>query len=207
MPNIKVYNMEGNEVGEMELSSAVFDAKVNVPLMHQAVVNTLASERQGTHQTKTRSNVSGTTRKPWRQKGTGRARVGTRTNPVWTGGGIAFGPHPREYGFRMPKKMRKAALRSALTDKFSNNEIIIFEDLVMDAPKTKVMAELFGKFDAADALVVLGEFNENVMKSVRNLAGACPVEATGINVYNVLGANKLIMTKAAVAKVEEVLGS
>lgn len=207
MPNIKVYNMEGNEVGEMELSSAVFEAKVNVPLMHQAVVNTLASERRGTHQTKTRSNVSGTTRKPWRQKGTGRARVGTRTNPVWTGGGIAFGPHPREYGFRMPKKMRKAALRSVLTDKFNNNEIIIFEDLVMDAPKTKVMAELFGKFDAANALVVLGEFNENVMKSVRNLAGARPVEATGINVYNVLGANKLIMTKAAVAKVEEVLGS
>lgn len=207
MPNIKVYNMEGNEVGEMELSAAVFEAKVNVPLMHQAVVNTLASERRGTHQTKTRSYVSGSTKKPWRQKGTGRARVGTRTNPVWTGGGIAFGPHPREYGFRMPKKMRKAALRSALTDKFNNNEIIVFDELVMETPKTKVMADLFSKFSVDKALVVLGEFDENVMKSVRNLAGVCPVEAGGINVYNVLGSNKLIMTKAAIAKVQEVLGS
>ena len=206
MPDIKVYNMEGKEAGEMELNAAVFEANVNVPLMHQAVVNNLASQRRGTHQTKTRSYVSGSTKKPWRQKGTGRARVGTRTNPVWTGGGIAFGPHPRDYGFKMPKKMRKAALRSALTDKFNNNEILVFEDFAMEAPKTATMVALFKQFEVNGALVVLGEFNENVMKSVRNIAGVAPVVADGINVYNVLNCNKLIMTKAAIAKVEEVLG-
>lgn len=206
MPNIKVYNMEGNEVGAMDLNAAVFEAKVNPVLMHQAVVNTLASQRRGTHQTKTRSFVSGSTRKPWRQKGTGRARVGTRTNPVWTGGGVAFGPHPRDYGFKMPKKMRKAALRSALTDKFNNGEILVFEDLVLEAPKTATIAGLLKQFEVNSALVVLGEFNENVVKSARNIPGVAPVVAEGVNVYNVLNCEKLIMTKAAIAKVEEVLG-
>lgn len=206
MPTIKVYNMEGKEAGEMELSADVFEAKINVPLMHQAVLNTLASQRRGTHETKTRSNVAGTTKKPWRQKGTGRARVGTRRNPVWTGGGVAFGPHPREYGFKMPKKMRKAALRSALSDKFANGEIIVFDELAMEAPKTKTMVALLNQFEANNAIIVMDEFNENVFKSVRNIAGVMPLEACGINVYNVLGSQKLVMTKAAVAKVEEVLG-
>ncbi|MEG1441946.1 MAG: 50S ribosomal protein L4, partial [Oscillospiraceae bacterium] len=135
------------------------------------------------------------------------ARVGTRTNPVWTGGGIAFGPHPREYGFKMPKKMRKAALRSALTDKFNCGDILVFEDFAMEAPKTKFVTEILKKFEVNNALFVLGEFDENIVKSVRNINGVCPVEFTGINVYNVLGSKKLIMTKAAIAKVEEVLGS
>lgn len=205
MANIKVYNMQGQEVGDMELNSTVFEAKINIPLMHQAVVLNQASERRGTHESKTRGQVSGSTKKPWRQKGTGRARVGTKRNPVWTGGGAAFGPHMREYGFKMPKKMRRAALRSALSEKFAAGELIVFDELAMEAPKTKVMADLFKKFEAESALVVLGEFNENVAKSVRNLAGACPVEATGINVYNILAKRKLIMTKDAIAKVEEVL--
>ncbi|MGI5874364.1 MAG: 50S ribosomal protein L4 [Bacillota bacterium] len=205
MANIKVYNMQGEEAGEMELNPSVFEAKINVPLMHQAVVLNRASERRGTHESKTRGQVSGSTKKPWRQKGTGRARVGTKRNPVWTGGGAAFGPHMREYGFKMPRKMRRAALRSALSDKFAQGELIVFDELAMEAPKTKVMADLLKKFEAENALVVLGEFNENVMKSVRNLAGAKPVEAAGINVYNVLASRKLIMTKDAVAKVEEVL--
>lgn len=205
MANIKVYNMKGEEAGEMELNDSVFNAKINVPLMHQAVVNNQASERRGTHESKTRGQVQGSTKKPWRQKGTGRARVGTKRNPVWTGGGVAFGPHMREYGFSMPKKMRRAALRSALSDKFVNGEIIVFEDIVMDAPKTKTISDLFKKLDVENALLVIGEFDENVMKSVRNLAGVYPVEATGINVYNVLANKKLIMTKDAVARVEEVL--
>lgn len=205
MANIKVYNMQGEEAGEMELNESVFQAKINVPLMHQAVVNNQASERRGTHESKTRSEVQGSTKKPWRQKGTGRARVGTKRNPVWTGGGVAFGPHMRAYGFSMPKKMRRAALRSALSDKFANGELIVFDELVLDAPKTKIMAELFRKLELENALLVLGEFDENVMKSVRNLAGVCPVEATGINVYNILANKKLIMTKDAVARVEEVL--
>jgi large subunit ribosomal protein L4 len=205
MANIKVYNMQGEEAGEMELNESVFNAKINVPLMHQAVVNNQASERRGTHESKTRGQVQGSTKKPWRQKGTGRARVGTKRNPVWTGGGVAFGPHMREYGFSMPKKMRRAALRSALSDKFVNGEIIVFEDFVMDMPKTKTVAELFKKLEVENALLVLGQFDENVMKSVRNLAGVYPVEATGINVYNILASKKLIMTKDAVARVEEVL--
>ena len=205
MANIKVYNMQGEEAGEMELNSAVFEAKINVPLMHQAVVLNQASERRGTHESKTRGQVSGSTKKPWRQKGTGRARVGTKRNPVWTGGGVAFGPHMREYGFKMPKKMRRAALRSALSEKFAGGEIIIFDELTIDAPKTKVFADLFKKVGAENALVVLGEADVNVMLSIRNLAEVQPVEAAGINVYNVLANRKLVMTKDAVAKVEEVL--
>lgn len=205
MANIKVYNMQGQEAGEMELNATVFEAKINVPLMHQAVVLNQASERRGTHESKTRGQVSGSTKKPWRQKGTGRARVGTKRNPVWTGGGAAFGPHMREYGFKMPKKMRRAALRSALSEKFAQGELIVFDEFAMEAPKTKVMADLFKKFEAENALVVTGDFNENVIKSVRNIAGVCPVEAAGINVYNVLAKRKLVMTKDAIAKVEEVL--
>lgn len=205
MANIKVYNMQGEEAGEMELNSAVFEAKINVPLMHQAVVLNQASERRGTHESKTRGQVSGSTKKPWRQKGTGRARVGTKRNPVWTGGGAAFGPHMREYGFKMPKKMRRAALRSALSEKFAGGELIIFDELTIDAPKTKVFADLFKKVGAENALVVLGEADVNVMLSIRNLAEVEPVEAAGINVYNVLANRKLVMTKDAVAKVEEVL--
>lgn len=205
MATIKVYNMQGEEAGDLELNSTVFEANINVPLMHQAVVLNQAAERRGTHESKTRGQVSGSTKKPWRQKGTGRARVGTKRNPVWTGGGAAFGPHMRSYGFKMPKKMRRAALRSALSEKFAQGEIIVFDEFAMDAPKTKVMADLFNKFEADKALVVLGDFNENVVKSIRNLAGASLVDAAGINVYNILAHKQLIMTKEAIARVEEVL--
>lgn len=205
MAEIKVYNMQGEEAGTMELNDAVFQAKINVPLMHQAVVLNQASERRGTHESKTRGEVSGSTKKPWRQKGTGRARVGTKRNPVWTGGGAAFGPHMREYGFKMPKKMRRAALRSALSAKLADNEIIIFDELAMEAPKTKEMATLLNKVEALNSIVVLADFDENVMKSLRNIAGVKVTDTAGINVYNILAQRKLVMTKAAVAKIEEVL--
>lgn len=205
MSNIKVYDMTGAEVGEMELNESVFEAKINVPLMHQAVVGYQASLRSGTHQTKTRSDVNYSTKKLWRQKGTGRARSGSRRNPVWVGGGISFGPHPRSYGYKMPKKMRQAALRSALSDKYAEGNLLIVDELTLEAPKTKAMVELFNNFDVNNALIVMGEFDDNVMKSIRNVPGFESVEACGINVYNILVHNKLIMTKAAVAKAEEVL--
>ena len=206
MPKVDILNMEGSVVDSLELNDAVFGIEPNHSALHQVVKAQLANKRQGTQSALTRSEVSGGGIKPWRQKGTGRARVGTRRNPVWTGGGVAFGPHPREYGFKMPKKMRKAALRSALSDKFANGEIIVFDELAMEAPKTKTMVALLNQFEANNAIVVMDEFNENVFKSVRNIAGVMPLEACGINVYNVLGSQKLVMTKAAVAKVEEVLG-
>ena len=205
MAEIKVYNMQGEEAGTMELNDAVFQAKINVPLMHQAVVLNQASERRGTHESKTRGEVSGSTKKPWRQKGTGRARVGTKRNPVWTGGGAAFGPHMREYGFKMPKKMRRAALRSALSAKLADNDIIVFDALTMDAPKTKEMVTLLNKVAALNSIVVLADFDENVIKSLRNIANVNVTDASGINVYNILAQRKLVLTKDAVAKIEEVL--
>lgn len=206
MSNIKVYDMTGAEVGEMELDASVFEAKINVPLMHQAVVGYEASQRRGTHQTKTRSDVNYTGKKMWRQKGTGRARAGSRRNPVWVGGGVTFGPHPRQYGFKMPKKMRQAALRAALSDKYAEGNLVVVDELVVDAPKTKKMAEMFKNLQIDNALVVMGDFDDNVIKSIRNLPAIESVEACGINVYNILLHKKLIMTKDAVARAEEVLG-
>ncbi len=206
MPKVAVYNMEGKQVEELDLNEDIFGIEINVPLMHAAVLANQASQRRGTHQSKTRSDVSGGGRKPWRQKGTGRARVGSSRNPVWTGGGVAFGPHPRKYGFKMPKKMRQAALRSALSDKVLSGELILLDQITMAEPKTKVFSQFLQNFEAKNALVVLGELDANIVKSARNISGVQPVEATGINVYNILAHGKLIMTKAAVAKVEEVLG-
>lgn len=206
MPKVAVYNMEGKQVEELDLNENIFGTEVNVPLLHSAVLSNQASQRRGTHQTKTRSEVSGGGKKPWRQKGTGRARVGSSRNPVWTGGGVAFGPHPRQYGFKLPKKMRQAALRSALSDKVLTGDLILVDEITLGEPKTKVFSRFLNNFEAKSALVVLGEFDENVVKSARNISGISPVEATGINVYNILAHGKLIMTKAAVAKVEEVLG-
>ncbi|MGI6684266.1 MAG: 50S ribosomal protein L4 [Bacillota bacterium] len=205
MPRVAVYNMQGSQVGELELDDDIFGVEINEHLLHQAVVSNQASLRRGTHATKTRAMVSGGGRKPWRQKGTGRARVGSSRNPVWTKGGIAFGPQPRDYGFKMPKKTRRLAVKSALTDKLNNGNMVIVDELKIAEPKTKEMAQVLNVLDAPEALVVIGAVDENVIKSLRNIPRVTPVEATGINVYNILSHKKLVMTKEAVAKVEEVL--
>ncbi len=207
MPKVAVYNMQGSQVGELELNDDIFGVKVNPFLLHQAVVSNQASLRRGTHATKTRAEVSGGGKKPWRQKGTGRARVGSSRNPVWTGGGIAFGPQPRKYGFKMPKKTRRFALKSALTDKVNNGNLVVLEELTIAEPKTKEMVQMLNTLNVTNALVVIGTDNENVIKSARNITGVTPVQATGINVYNILSHQKLVITKEAVAKVEEVLGN
>ena len=206
MSKVAVYNMEGAQVGEMELNADIFNREVNVPVMHQAVNLYLASQRRGTHKAKTRSFVSGGGKKPWRQKGTGRARTGSIRNPIWRGGGIIFGPQPRSYGYQMPRKLRRLALVSALSDKAQNNNIIVIDQLAMDAPKTKTMANLLEKLDAKNALLVVGMDQENVKKSSRNMPKVLPVEADGINTYNVLAHDKLVISKDALALVEEVLG-
>ncbi len=205
MTSIKVFNMEGKEVESMELNDSVFNRPINEGLMHQAVVLYLASLRQGTHATKTRAMVSGGGKKPWRQKGTGRARVGSSRNPVWRAGGVAFGPHPRSYKFTMPRKQRRVALASALSAKVQNGDLIVLDTLDLAAPKTKDMVAVLGKFDANNALVVCDK--ENVIKSARNIVGVEPVEACGVNTYNVLNHGKVIMTKEAVAHLEEVLAN
>jgi len=199
--------MQGSQVGELELNDDIFGVEVNEHLLHQAVVSNLASLRGGTHATKTRAMVSGGGKKPWRQKGTGRARVGSTRSPLWTKGGIVFGPQPREYGFKMPKKTRRLALKSALTDKLNQGNMVVVDELKMAEPKTKEMAQALKLLNAPEALVVIGSVDENVVKSIRNIPGVTPVEATGINVYNILAHKKLVMTKEAVAKIEEVLGN
>ncbi|HHT63084.1 MAG: 50S ribosomal protein L4 [Bacillota bacterium] len=205
MPRVAVYNMQGSQVGELELNDDIFGIEINEHLLHQAVVKNLASLRRGTHATKTRAMVSGGGRKPWRQKGTGRARVGSSRNPVWTKGGVAFGPQPRDYGFKMPRKTRRLAVKSALTDKVNNGNIIVLDELKMAEPKTKEMVQVLKNLNAPEALVVIGTKDDNVIKSARNIPGVTPVEATGINVYNILAHKKMVITKEAVAKVEEVL--
>ena len=195
--------MEGNEVEQMELNDSVFNREINEGLMHQAVVLYLASLRRGTHAVKNRSAVSGGGKKPYRQKGTGHARAGSSRSPIWVGGGTVFGPTPRSYGFSMPRKQRRIALASALTAKMQAGELIVVDKLAMDAPKTKDMVAVLAKLNADNALVVGAE--ENAVKSARNLVGIEPVAATGVNVYNVLNHGKVILTKDAVAHLEEVL--
>lgn len=205
MPKVAVYNMQGNQVGEIDLKDEIFGVQVNTALLHQAVLANQAALRRGTHATKTRAMVSGGGKKPWRQKGTGRARVGSSRNPVWTGGGIAFGPQPRDYSFKMPKKTRRLALKSALADKFNNGNLVVLENLTVAEPKTKEIVQVLDALKAPNALVVIKETDVNVIKSARNIAGVTPVQADGINVYNILAHEKLVMTKDAVARVEEVL--
>ncbi|MGI6712040.1 MAG: 50S ribosomal protein L4 [Bacillota bacterium] len=205
MPKVTVYNMQGDQVGELDLHDDVFAAKVNQALLHEAVTVYRASLRQGTHATKTRSMVSGGGKKPWRQKGTGRARVGSIRSPIWKGGGIVFGPQPRKYGVKMVKKARRLALKSALSDKVNQGNMIVLDELKMSEPKTKEIVKMLNAINAQNALVVVDAPNENVEKSARNIPGVQSVQATGINVYNILAHDKLIMTKKAVAKVEEVL--
>ena len=206
MAKVAVYNMEGKEVDSIDLDDAIFGVEVNDHLVHMAVVQQLANKRQGTQKAKTRSEVSGGGRKPWRQKGTGRARVGTSRSPLWRGGAIIFGPKPREYSYSIPKKKRRLALKSVLSSKVAENEIIVLDTLNFDQPKTKEMVKVLNALHVdAKALVVTAEVDENVIKSARNIEGVTPVAAASINVYDVLAHNKLIITKDAIAKVEEVL--
>lgn len=205
MTNVQVYNMEGNAVESLELNPAVFDREINEGLVHQAVVLYLASLRQGTQKAKTRSEVSGGGRKPWRQKGTGHARSGSSRSPIWRHGGVIFAPTPRSYGFKMPRKQRRIALASALTAKMQAGELIVLDKIDFEAPKTKAMLNVLGKFDANNALVVFAGDHDNVVKSARNIVGVEAMNVTGVNTYKVLNHKKLILTKDAVARLEEVL--
>jgi large subunit ribosomal protein L4 len=207
MPKVAVYNKEGATVGEITLSDAVFGAEVNTGLMHEVVQMYLANQRQGTSDTKTRAEVSGGGKKPWRQKGTGRARQGSTRSPQWRHGGVVFGPHPRSFGWTMPKKARRVALRSALSAKLAAGDIIVIDNFDLDAPKTKEVVALLKNLNAeGKAFIVLAEQSTNVYKSARNIPGVLTNAARNLNVYEVLNANKVVLTQDAVAKVEEVLG-
>ncbi|NLJ86247.1 MAG: 50S ribosomal protein L4 [Firmicutes bacterium] len=206
MPKVAVYDMQGQSVGELELSDKVFAATINESLMHQAVVMYLANQRRGTAATKTRAAVRGGGRKPWRQKGTGRARHGSIRSPIWVGGGVAFGPQPRNYRLSMPKKARRQALRSALSSKVASGELIVLDDLQFNEPKTRNMMGVLRNLEVeGKALVVTGDGARNVYLSARNIPGVTTSRAIDLNVYGVLNNNRLIMTKEAVKAIEEVL--
>ncbi|MGE5372736.1 MAG: 50S ribosomal protein L4 [Solirubrobacterales bacterium] len=205
MPKVAVYNMGGDQVGEIELNESVFGIEPNEAAVHQVVRAQLAARRAGTSKVKGRGEVSGSTKKPWRQKGTGRARAGQKRSPVWRGGGIAFGPTPRDYSFTVPRKLRRLALKSVLSDKVLTANIIVVDQLSFDEPKTKQMAEVLGNLKVdGKALVVTADGNANVVKSARNIPGVKPVRADFINVYDLMAHDKLVITKDAVVKVEEV---
>ena len=205
MANVSVYNMEGKEVGKIDLSDAIFGVEVNEHLVHMAVLQQLADKRQGTQKAKTRSEVSGGGRKPWRQKGTGHARQGSIRAPQWKGGGVVFAPVPRDYSFKMNKKEKRFALKSALTDKAQSNNIIVVDELKFDEIKTKKFAEVMNNLKATrKALVVLADNDKNVVLSARNLAEANTTLTNTLNVYDIVNARTLVLTKDAVAKIEEV---
>lgn len=205
MPKLAVYDMSGAQVGDIELSDSVFGIEPNVAVMHQFVKMQLANKRQGTASTKTRAEVRGGGRKPWRQKGTGRARVGSSRNPVWKGGGIAFGPKSRDYSYKLPRKVRRLALKSALSSKVIDNQIIIVDELVFNEPKTKQMVQTMEALKiGGKALVVTADGDANVYKSARNIKGVKPLRADFINVYDLLNYETLLITRDAVSKVEEV---
>ena len=204
MANVSVFNMEGKEVGTIELNDAVFGVEVNEHLVHMAVVQQLANNRQGTQKAKTRSEVSGGGRKPWRQKGTGHARQGSTRAPQWTGGGVVFAPVPRDYSFKMNKKEKRAALLSALTSKVQAAKIVVVDELKFDEIKTKNFATVMSNLKVSKGLVVLAENDANVVLSARNMADVNTTLVNTINVYDVMKANTLVLTKDAVAKIEEV---
>ncbi len=204
MAKVAVYNMEGKEVGTIELSDAVFGVEVNEHLVHMAVVQQLANNRQGTQKAKTRAEVSGGGRKPWRQKGTGHARQGSTRAPQWTGGGMVFAPVPRDYSFKMNKKEKRAALKSALTDKVQNSNLIVLDELKFDEIKTKNFVRVMDNLKVQKGLVVIEENDVNVVMSARNVEGVDTALVNTINVYDIMKAKKLVLTKAAVAKIEEV---
>jgi len=204
MANVSVYNMEGKEVGKMELSDAVFGVEVKENLVHQAVVLQLANNRQGTQKAKTRSEVRGGGRKPWRQKGTGHARQGSTRAPQWTGGGVVFAPVPRDYSFKMNKKEKQAALKSALTSKVQENKFLVLDELKFDAIKTKDMKAVLAALNVENALIIAGKDSDNVVLSARNLQDVATVAPESINVYDILKYNTVIATKSSVASIEEV---
>ncbi len=204
MANVSVYNMEGKEVGTIELNDAVFGVEINEHLVHMAVVQQLANNRQGTQKAKTRSEVSGGGRKPWRQKGTGHARQGSTRAPQWTGGGVVFAPVPRDYSFKLNKKEKRAALKSALTSKVQDQKLIVVDELKLDEIKTKDFAAVMNNLNAKKALVVLADNDEKVMASARNIADVQTALTNTINVYDIMKANNVVLTKDAVAKIEEV---
>ncbi|HDX9577418.1 50S ribosomal protein L4 [Bacillus cytotoxicus] len=206
MPKVKLFNQAGSEVGEIQLAETIFGIEPNEAVLFEAVTMQRASLRQGTHKVKTRSEVRGGGRKPWRQKGTGRARQGSIRSPQWRGGGTVFGPTPRSYAYKLPKKVRRLAIKSALATKVVENNIVVLEDLVLNAPKTKDMVVVLkGLAVEKKALIVTADANEAVELSARNIPGVTVITANGVNVLDVLHHDKLIMTKAAVEKVEEVL--
>ncbi len=207
MPKVALYNRQGETVGEIELNDNIFATEVNESLIHDVVVMYQANQRVGTSSTKTRAMVRGGGRKPWRQKGTGRARVGTIRSPLWRGGGIIFGPQPRDFSYTMPKKARRQALRSALSAKVNGNQLIVLDELSMDKPKTKELVEVLKNLGVAEdkTLVVLPEGNYNVVLSANNLPKVDAADAASLNVYEVVNHAKLVLTKDALAKIEEVL--
>ena len=204
MANVSVYNMEGKEVGTMELNDAVFGVEVNEHLVHLAVVAQLANKRQGTQKAKTRSEVSGGGRKPWRQKGTGHARQGSTRSPQWTGGGMVFAPVPRDYTIRLNKKEKRAALKSVLTSKVQENKFIVVDELKFDEIKTKAMKNVLANLKADKALVILNDNDQNVVLSARNIEGVETALTNTINVFDLLKHNTVVVTKAAVETIEEV---
>ena len=204
MANVSVYNIEGKEVGKIDLSDAVFGVEVNEHLVHMAVVSRLANNRQGTQKAKTRSEVSGGGRKPWRQKGTGHARQGSTRAPQWTGGGVVFAPVPRDYSFKMNKREKRAALKSALTSKVQENKLVVVDSLALAEAKTKEMQKVLTNLKADKALVVTADDDQKVVLSARNIADVQTATVNTINVYDVMKHNTVVVTKDAVASIEEV---
>lgn len=204
MANVSVYNMEGNEVGTLELNDAVFGVNVNEHLVHLAVVSQLANKRQGTQKAKTRAEVSGGGRKPWKQKGTGHARQGSTRSPQWTGGGVVFAPTPRDYTIKLNKKERKLALKSALTSRVNENKFIVVDELKFDEIKTKKFQNVLKNLKVSKALVVVGDDSTNAVKSARNIPAVKTAFVNTINVYDILKYNTVVATKTAVAAIEEV---
>ena len=207
MPTVKVLNLKNKEVGEVQLSEAVFDAPFNEPLIHAAVRNFMANARQGTSATKTRGDVSGAGRKLWKQKGTGRARIASLRSPLWKGGGNVHGPQPRDWSYNMPKKMRRGALRSALSERVREGNVIVIEGWTLDKPKTKDFVSSLGVLGLDGKTLIVDSFdNENLMLSARNLQRAKVVNSSGLNIYDLLYHEKLVISQAAVEELEQLLG-
>ena len=208
MPNVKVFDLNAKEVGEIELSQEIFGVEIHPTLMHQAMVMQLANQRLGTAATKTRAMVRGGGKKPWRQKGTGRARAGTIRSPLWVGGGVVFGPHPRKYVKKMPRKARRLALKSALSAKMVASELRILDSLQFEAPKTKQVLEVLKAFEleGKKALFISREYSENVEKSTRNLKGVKAITSMGLNIVDLVHHDAIFLTKDAVTQIEEVFG-
>jgi large subunit ribosomal protein L4 len=206
MPKVSTYNTAGTQTGEIELNESVFGVEVNEAVMKQAVIRQLANERLGTHATKTRGMVRGGGKKPWKQKGTGRARCGSIRSPLWVGGGTVFGPHPRDYEQKMPRKARRLAVKSALSDKVNTGELFVLDELVLEAAKTKAVVSIINNFSfAGEKVLFVTDGDDTVVRCARNIKGVKAVSSEGINIFDLLHYTKLFVTKSAVAKIEEVL--